>query len=381
VGVDYFLFFYDITYLQRPQTFIDTITSLFQRLDEIEKRLDTLESSRSSVAVPTASDRASKPVDALCENVPDLKANTEKASQDTTSDTTEPIQRFVQYRQKKWDQTNGWHYMDVKSTELITQQPLDQKQKPLRYDITRKGGFKLTIFNVLGPAKLYEEFMAICPPKGYDDVTLFDNRIKITSAIPLWHCMEKLRALEKNDDKPDDLHKQVKALIDLCEQGPISQAHKRVKQLVVNDSRVDFETLGALFQPGDLVLWKELRDQWATGRVTRVSQISTNRETGLDELTISCERIGFDGKNFCYVIDHRPISVFAGTRKITDLPLYPLKKYVGDREVEKLTNDLIKRGQDWEKLLHGRDVQVRQYSGYGKYHDENKGSYAQVSQQ
>ncbi|KAH8202679.1 hypothetical protein TruAng_003165 [Truncatella angustata] len=260
--------------------------------------------------------------------------------------------------------------------------------KSFRYDAHDNG--KLT-FSVYRWAALYETLVEYCPPAHDGQVSIIEDRLQISGEFPLLHCRSKLEKLEKTttDDK---IKMELKVLKQLYERnGHLLYARQRWDKLR-DTKKIDCESLRGLFHPGQLVVFRELRDEWA---VARLKTITTNNYDdwyrGLDnnvEVELECVAIDFDGKNFRNHVYRRLIDRFSGTRNITELPVYPLTYH---HDKDNLIALSIESGSRWKTLhsqLTSQDGQpvakVMQYVGYCETFvddpdDEEKGVGSEIT--
>jgi hypothetical protein len=292
-------------------------------------------------------------------------------------------QKLITFRRKKFNEKESrLQYMEEENLVKTEQSSV---RNPLRHDIndiSEKGQVTVSIFRAEDKGGLYDAFREICPRDGYEDISVDERRIKIRNPIPLLHYMNALETLKERVSKEGPasgrLYQEVDALLNLCRypQGPIFKAHRAARELMETNC-IDFENIRAPFRLGQLVLLKELRDQWVVRRVTRLSVLTVNRNTDKEEFPITCESIGFDGRKFQYVTHQTSIEYFAGIRDITELSVYPLEK-LPDRKRKDIIDQLIVRGNHWYSLhlslidekLRQRS-QLKEYRGYCEGFDED----------
>jgi hypothetical protein len=233
-------------------------------------------------------------------------------------------------------------------------------RKGLRYDISLNGNFSFAIFRW---SKVYDVFRRLCPPESRGEVSQALDHIRIKSVFPLLHCEEEFLRLKNATSVKDDLHKELSAIILLYDrEGPLLDARNKYKELL-ETQKIDFESLNGLFRRDQLVVFRELRDEWAVGRVSMVNE-SYRYE---NKLSIAYDRIDYDGKHFRYVVQTKEIDKFSGVRGITELAVYPLEYHEGKINLMKR---LIKCGSKWKDLHAGLRngsrlaTKVMQYSGY-----------------
>lgn len=257
--------------------------------------------------------------------------------------------------------------------EWVTEEAEVQKatslQKPFRYDTHESG--KLT-FSVFRSAKLYDKLLELCPPAHDGQVNLAEDRLEFSDVFPLLHCRASLQEYEGTlgDAQLDrDIRDELKVLNELYErEGHLLYAHQRYEALL-QSKKIDCESLKGLFHPDQLVVFRELRDEWAVARVTMVTSNDEYNILGTEvALELECKAIDFDGKSHRAHLYRRDIDKFTGTRNITELPVYPLAYF---SEKDRLIQDSIESGRRWKTLhdkLTTRDglpsAVVMQYVGY-----------------
>ncbi|KAI1382943.1 uncharacterized protein F4822DRAFT_434872 [Hypoxylon trugodes] len=138
---------------------------------------------------------------------------------------------------------------------------------------------------------------------------------------------------------------------------------------LLEEKKIDHEGLRSLFDEDQLVVFRELRDEWVVARVRFFRGLTLSRESSTETVNLECEAIEFDGKSFrCRV--HQPrVAKFTGTKNITELEVYPLS-YHSDRL--ELIRGSIESGR-WRQLCNQLVTQdgtrrpaatVMQYVGY-----------------
>jgi hypothetical protein len=360
-----------------PSNVSDIIKALGSRIEELERKFR---------ANATAGTETNAGADAL------EAKSTEDVEPDAKQDQPEPktkeiteadlLRTYVEFRKEAYVE-GKMEWLEDQETEGVP----SQKTTPFRYDSHDNG--RLT-FSVYRSAALYDTLLEFCPPAHDSEVTVVDDRLEITGAFPLLHCRDKLKKLE--DSTPDDgIRKELKVMRQLYERkGHLLHAQRRYDELLVS-KKIDCESLKGLFFKDQLVVFRELRDEWA---VARVKMVTTNNDDdfsfSLDRnvaLELECEAIDFDGKSFRNHLYRKQIDIFSGTRSITELSVYPLSYHHGKDELIRAS---IVSGQIWkdlhDKLTKDGQVvsQVMQYSGYCEtfdddYPEDNTGIGSEVS--
>lgn len=277
------------------------------------------------------------------------------------------LNSYVEFREEVYSDSNlrtEWKVVDAwsrKETESSSQ------KKSFRYDTKENGRL---VFSVFRTAKLYHKFLELCPPAHDGQVNLDEDRLEFRDVFPLLHCLESLQRYEPPDEATREELEVLNELYD--REGHLSYAKQRYEELL-RDKKIDCKSLKGLFHRDQLVVFRELRDEWAVARVTTVTA-GVEDEFVDGALELECKAIEFDGMKFRAHLHRREIGYFSGTRNITELPVYPLDFF---HDKEKLINDSIDSGRRWKKLherLMTEDRQPRaavmQYVGYCETFDE-----------
>lgn len=251
---------------------------------------------------------------------------------------------------------------DFVSFESSNRNPREEKPRPILYpkpfrlDSRLDGTFQ---FSVLKSATVFQDILRLLPPESMD-VTLEENHLVIHGPFPLLRIRSEVNEMQSSSTRHRE---ELRVLRRLYQEPYLSQALHSFEELT-GLNIVDWEHLKGLFSPGSLVIFPELRDQWAVARVSNCGQ-----ETPSDNFYIRCMRIDFDGKDFRYVVERKEIEKFGGERSITELPMFPLQLHP---DANNLISKLTLSGQRW-KMLHDklRDkkrkrpvAQVMEYDGY-----------------
>lgn len=354
-------------------------------VSELISRVDTLEKLQQEVQ-PEKETRK----DAETGDDEQGSRNGENKKQTTSSIVDEPAQEkgllnnFVEFREEVYSESNlrtEWKVVDAssrKETESSSQ------KKSFRYDTKENGNL---VFSVFRTAKLYHKLLELCPPAHDGQVNLDEDRLEFKDVFPLLHCRDSLQEYEPPDEAT---RQELEVLNELYErEGHLSYAKRRYDELL-RDKKIDYTSLKGLFYRNQLVVFRELRDEWAVARVTTVTA-GLEDEYVENALELECKAIDFDGMSFRAHLYRREIKYFSGTRNITELPVYPLDFFHGKK---KLIEDSIDSGRRWKKL-HERlmtenkqpRAAVMQYVGYcetfdgigaRRGHDEDEGMGSEV---
>ncbi|KAJ0114039.1 P-loop containing nucleoside triphosphate hydrolase protein [Diaporthe amygdali] len=277
------------------------------------------------------------------------------------------LRTYIEVREEALiDSQLGWRQVN-----LTERTPYAQRQA-FRYDTHMNGNIVFSVFQE--SSKLYDDICKLCDPAHYGTVNEREGRLEIADIYPLLHAHEKLE--RKMESMPPDhpQREELLALLQLFEEQDgqlthLSRARKRHEEML-KSKRWDWKSLKGLFHINQLVVFRELRDEWAVARVVTLSSNEDSEHSVIFHgvrLELECEAIDFDGKGFRTHVYRKHIPQFSGTMNTTELPVYPLENCPDKDRIEA---DSRRSGQAWlnlhVKLLeHGQpDVAVRQYEGY-----------------
>ena len=147
--------------------------------------------------------------------------------------------------------------------------------------------------------------------------------------------------------------------------------HKAIRDREI--SKIKFEYLWHVFQPGDVVVtFRQPRQAYRVVHVsggrplmidvfdrkpTDESEPTLRRQSQISPFSIDCVRFDFDGEKFGPVQDKIYIQEYEEERMITNLDVYPI--YYAERE-EKLSKTLIDRGRRFAEYYN---FQHKRYQG------------------
>lgn len=331
-------------------------------LAQLGKRIEALEQSQRDGNAGKNMETSTTAEEAANEK-PNGEAQSDKMSNETDLHSLVEFRKEI-YIKDKESRTLEW------VSDLKLQESSSSQQKSFRYDSHDSG--KLT-FSVYRSASLYNKMLQLCPPSNDRQIKLTEDRLEIADVFPLLHCrpalmkyQENLRSGPQNDKVRNEL-KELEVLNKLYDrEGHLLYAKRDYTQL--HDKKtIDFHHLKGLFHKDQLVVFRELRDEWAIARVSMLSLVDDPHDKKA-ALELECKAIDFDGKRFRSHIYRRTIPRFSGTRKITELSVYPLDYH---DEKDSLVQKSIESGSRWKKLherLTTEDKQpkstVMQYVGY-----------------
>lgn len=317
---------------------------------------------------------------------PDMASGPAKVK--TKLPTNSQLQLYVEFRSRSWQEDgkiSDWITIDPDTAKETTRAA---ERRPYQYDIDEEDRF---IFRVFKSAELYEKLLQLCPPGQDGQVFLSQSQLVFKDVFNLLHCKDDLRAfkikLEEHRNKtksgnqsdPTTLSsdgieelagysssKIDKMLeeIDIFEElykleghmSHIKSAGERL-QMLVERRKIDCGSVKGLFHMDQLVVFRELRDEWVVAKVTSVTANDDYNLRSEIQLVVECKAIDFDGKNFRYHQYRKKIDKFNGTRKITELEIYPLNYHPKWNE---LISKSIESGQKWYDL-HKKFVEPTQY--------------------
>lgn len=263
---------------------------------------------------------------------------------------------------------------DKVNWKLMSQEDHESQTTPFRYDVDKDDNLTFSVYKT---SKLFKDLYEHCNPAHYGQVREIGVRLEFQDLNPLIRRLEELQHdSEKRSDIPE-----LKALLQLLEGDDRQIRHLRraaKRYLYMKKAeRTDWEGLKSLFHRGQLVTFRELREEWAVARVTMVSSnelhfssnSSSNRPRVMGEvcLLLECEAIDFDGKTCRTHVYRKEIPLFTGDMKITELPVYPLDRSPSEKQIRQ---DSIRSGEIWKKMHEdlGKDgqpnVAVMKYEGY-----------------
>ncbi|CAN8105231.1 unnamed protein product [Discula destructiva] len=264
---------------------------------------------------------------------------------------------FVDFREQVYD--NSSHRTEWRSID-IEQESKPSQQKSFRYDTWDDGHMTFSVFK---DAKLYNKLLKLCPPAHDGQVNVTEDRLEIEDPFTLLNCREDLMKLlaDSSDIKGvmsqeqlteiDLERKELMVMKRLYERkGHLLFASENAEKLL-RDKKIDCASLKRLFRKDELVVFRELREEWAVARVVMVTSTDNNHSLGDEvQLELQCEAIDFDGRTCRKQLYRLGIDIFSGIRDIHELPVYPLKYHHKKEELIKIS---IESGRKW-LALHKR---------------------------
>ncbi|KAF3936827.1 hypothetical protein ABW19_dt0204426 [Dactylella cylindrospora] len=166
----------------------------------------------------------------------------------------------------------------------------------------------------------------------------------------LWYYRDEIREVAK-EDKKSEKGRHLKLLLEFLDQ-EFAKLDKEYKNYM-DEGLTTFELMWTLFKPGELIYT-------SFDGYPRVFEVK-----GYKEQQIQCNWFGviegtyvdYNGDNFGFAEKYVLNPDFDGTRKITDLPAFPLKYHPREKEVRM---DLISRGRRFEEMA---GIHCMEYNG------------------
>lgn len=176
--------------------------------------------------------------------------------------------------------------------------------------------------------------------------------------IPLYHCLEDMRTQVESDKSADYWDRaQFNALYRLCTEGFVGKRYEDMRHNFVRDE-TNFLDLWALFKPGQLAVTASFGSEESILKVRSIKRSAPENIFDCMQLlgrrkewTIECTAISWDSSKFREEPKSIKIKQFAGSKKITELEVYPLSYH---RDGEQLRETLKERGRKWSKLVAGK---------------------------
>ncbi|KAI1458870.1 P-loop containing nucleoside triphosphate hydrolase protein [Annulohypoxylon moriforme] len=345
--------------LEKPKDIYTIAEELTKRIEALEKALR--ENVISTLKVDSSATKA------VVEQKQDQSAPQQEGTQTENSETTETdlLKKHVESRKEVWkeDGKKTWVPDGEENSETEDFQPSGKQR--FRYDTPDRGRPTFTVFK---SAALFDTLTKLCPSAHEGQVRTYDDRLEILGAYPLLNCRDELLAM-RDTATDENIKIELEVMRQLYERKPHFINIKKRQDELLKKQKIDYEGLGGLFYKGQLVVFRELRDEWAVARLHSFSVYDDDygfRDN--NNMLLECEAIDFDGKNFRNHMYRKLIERFVGTKNITELEVYPLS-YHPDKEA--LVEISIASGQRWREL-HERLItpseqpksEVMQYVGY-----------------
>ena len=173
------------------------------------------------------------------------------------------------------------------------------------------------------------------------------------------------RERKKNQKRLDDKRKQIKVLIKYLDKDYAET--KKSLYPMLESGIVTYDFLWALWKP-NILLYSTMYGSAEDPRIFKL-ELATRHQTvlGGDSYLIDGKYLEFDGKGYGHAAIPSEIDEFRGTRKITSLPIYPLKYHKTEQLIRQ---QLIERGK---KFIALSGSHYKAYAGIA-YMRDKKGS-------
>ncbi|KAL8771692.1 MAG: hypothetical protein Q9209_002883 [Squamulea sp. 1 TL-2023] len=183
--------------------------------------------------------------------------------------------------------------------------------------------------------------------KNYPGITTSLERLKFNPPFkPFVHrWADFIAALRDEEDLETKSHLQL--LHDIMEE-ELREDLKAKDDHILNGVTT-YENCWMLFEPGSIVFSKNACESVAL----RLKDASY----GAGSYNLQCSKIDWDGNRFGYSQVHEGISLFGGTKAITELEVFPLQYHDRPNEIIK---ELVERGRIFERLS---GYHYKQYTG------------------
>ncbi|KAK8035519.1 hypothetical protein PG993_010514 [Apiospora rasikravindrae] len=231
------------------------------------------------------------------------------------------------------------------------------------------------VVTIMSPL-LLRAFDTALSKAGDPYVTKYDDSISIRDPyVPLYFSYEKIvcSATAELEQSPGTFEPEDLAKMQIWYMRDVSASHKKLRE-TIKTGWVTFETLWALFEPGELVY---SIDSFKQPRVYVVAA-TASRDHIPEEADLPHFPMFGNLRGRRFIVDlwfvdwdasfqvfkrqkeTRKFSFFSGSRRITDLEFYPLRFYEqGDQEsIDGLLAQMRQRGQLWKKLASDTPVSM-----------------------
>lgn len=121
---------------------------------------------------------------------------------------------------------------------------------------------------------------------------------------------------------------------------------------MISQSVITMDYLWTIFRPGDMAY---MQDDDGNDQVLQIKSV----QVVPFNFQLACQYIDFDGKRFGFVDTNVQIGHFTGTKKITDLNIYPLQHH---KDLENVQRQVVARGERFRDLT---GVHYKSYKEHG----------------
>lgn len=160
---------------------------------------------------------------------------------------------------------------------------------------------------------------------------------------PFLHCWTEFKGLMESGDTETSLH--LKVLDDVL--SPVLEEPLRVSKNLISRGLISFELLWTLFRPGQSIYCSASHEGGT--EFLLVLESSKHKPGGSGEepsYSLTCTMVDWDGNSFGLKEMVSKIAQFGGSKRITELPVYPLEVAEG---IETIKSRLFERGLKFER--------------------------------
>jgi hypothetical protein len=216
---------------------------------------------------------------------------------------------------------------------------------------------------------LQKQFRSVVEIEHYHGISLSTSGIFLTGDfIPLYHHIDDMKANVAADSEanPSD-RAHMDALYYFCTFGWPAKMHADTRNNI-SQGLITYRDLGALFKPGDFAVCKDLLGHHI---ISKISSVKLERVASppsppghiqrppKDVWFITSHSIAWEDAKFKQTPFRRQLSIFDGTKRITDLEFYPLSHHQSGGELREAG---IQRGKKWKQCCES-DPKVMHYQG------------------
>lgn len=168
-----------------------------------------------------------------------------------------------------------------------------------------------------------------------------------------FHYWDELNGLIVPGDCDTSLHMEVLVRV----LSPVLEGSLNLSKSLVSDGLITFELIWSIFRPGQIVYCRATREDDAERLLVLEASQYDSAIYGLrDRYSLTCMMVDWDGNSFGRVVVRLQVDRFVGFKRITELPVYPLKIRKDRIAVE---SRFLQRGRHFEELAGVRYVAYR----------------------
>ena len=259
--------------------------------------------------------------------------------------------------QENWESYIWYRKMDDEGN-FVNSNP---KEFDLNSSLANTKSLTLTKFNeekielIISSPYLREHLLRLIDIDFYPGVTIGESKIIFKSPfVPLYHHMGEVRAAIMSDkNMTQSQRNDIETLNFFVTEGFPAKRYADVRSMI-SQGFIEFEKLWALFKTGDLVVSK---DPIGYKDISQVLSLKKEEEWSIDHYesiwVITLMKIVWKDGQFLKVSYQTRVKIFNGSRKISDLQIYPLRS-CEDRD--HLRDAAIQKGKLWKKYAEGESV-------------------------